>query len=136
VEAVLKGQPFGSNVQTVGTTTEALRRLGNTPGAIYFASAPEVVPQCTVTPIAIGKTPDTLVPPFQSPLIPASECPAKRNQLNADAFQSGQYPLTRNLFVVVKQNSFSQPAGEAYANLLLTEEGQDLIAKAGFVRVR
>ncbi|MFM7448575.1 MAG: PstS family phosphate ABC transporter substrate-binding protein [Leptolyngbyaceae cyanobacterium] len=136
VESVLQGKAFGPNVETVNTTTEALRRLGNTPGALYFASAPEVVPQCTITPIAIGKTPDTLVPPFQEPLVPASDCPARRNQLHAAAFQSGQYPLTRNLFVVVKQNSPSSPAGEAYANLLLTQEGQDLIAKAGFVKVR
>jgi len=137
VEQVLQGQPFGATVQTVGTTTEALRRLAAAPGGIYFASAPEVVPQCTVKPIAIARTPGEFVPPYQEPLIPASQCPAQRNQLNVTAFQNGQYPLTRNLYVIVKQNGqIEEQAGEAYASFLLTTQGQDLIAKAGFVRIR
>lgn len=42
-------------------------------------------------------------------------------------------PIT---FVIVKQNGQSdEQAGEAYANLLLTDQGQELIAKAGFVRL-
>jgi phosphate transport system substrate-binding protein len=39
--------------------------------------------------------------------------------------------------VIVKQNNQSdQQAGETYANLLLTNQGQELISKAGFVRIR
>jgi len=39
---------------------------------------------------------------------------------------SGQYPITRQLFVIVKQNGQSdQQAGVAYANLLLTNQGQE-----------
>ena len=45
--------------------------------------------------------------------------------------------LTRRLFVIVKKNDLvDQQAGEAYANLLLTEQGQEMIQKAGFVRIR
>ncbi|GAX39809.1 periplasmic phosphate-binding protein of phosphate ABC transporter [Tolypothrix sp. NIES-4075] len=45
--------------------------------------------------------------------------------------------VNRRLFVIVKQNGQSdRKAGEAYANLLLTPQGQDLITKAGFVRIR
>ncbi|MEL6162806.1 MAG: phosphate ABC transporter substrate-binding protein, partial [Cyanobacteria bacterium J06628_3] len=41
------------------------------------------------------------------------------------------------LFVVVKKNGqVDEQAGVAYANLLLAEEGQQLISKAGFVRIR
>jgi phosphate transport system substrate-binding protein len=37
----------------------------------------------------------------------------------------------------VKQNGQTdQQAGEAYARLLLTNQGQELISKAGFVRIR
>jgi len=39
---------FGSNVEFVSTTTQALRKLAGSPGGIYYASAPEVVPQCTI----------------------------------------------------------------------------------------
>jgi phosphate transport system substrate-binding protein len=136
-EIVLKDQPLGSTVQVVNTTTEALRKLSAAPGGIYFASAPEVVPQCTVKPLPIGRSGNDFVAPYQAPLVPPEQCPAKRNQLNLAAFQSGQYPMTRNLFVVIKQGTpATEQAGEAYANLLLSAEGQGAIEKAGFVRIR
>lgn len=136
-EQVLSGQAFGANVKFISTTTQALQELAKNPGGIFYASAPELVPQCTVKPLPIGRTLGELVPPYQEPFIPLSECPNQRNQLNTQAFQKGQYPLTRNLFVVVKQNGRTDElAGVAYANLLLTTQGQELIAKAGFVRIR
>jgi phosphate transport system substrate-binding protein len=137
VEDVLTGQAFGANVKFVDTTTQALRELANNSGAIYYASAPEVVPQCTVKPLLLGRSQNELVPPYQEPFLSLSQCPGQRNRLNVAAFQSGQYPLTRKLFVVVKQTgSREQQAGEAYANLLLTGEGQKLISAAGFVSIR
>lgn len=136
-EQILKQKPFGSNVQTVSTTTEALRKLAASPGGIYFASAAEVVEQCTIKPIALGRTTDEMVSPYQGALVPADQCPAQRNQLNTAAFQTGKYPLTRTLFVVVKQNGQNEEkAGEVYANLLLSAQGQELVAKAGFVPMR
>lgn len=77
------------------------------------------------------------MPPYQQPVVSPSECPSKRNQLNSQAFRSGDYAITRNLFVIVKQNGQrDQQAGEAYANWLLTSQGQELIEKAGFVRIK
>ena len=137
VQEVLGGQPFGSNVEFVSTTTQALRKLADSPGGLYYASAPEVVPQCTIKPLPLGRVQGEFVPPYQEPFVPLSQCPGSRNQLNIQAFQSGQYPLTRNLFVVVKQNGqIEEQAGEAYANFLLTGQGQELIAQSGFVRIR
>lgn len=137
VQDILAGQSFAANVEFVATTTQALQKLATNRGGIYYASAPEVVPQCTIKALPIGRQPGKFVPPYQSPFIPRSECPSQRNQLNIEAFKTGQYPITRNLFVVVKQNGQTeQQAGEAYANLLLTEQGQALIVQAGFVRIR
>lgn len=138
VEAVLSGAPFGPTVQSIATTTEALRKLASLPGGIYYASAPEVVPQCTVKSLSIGRKPNELVTPYQGSLVSPDQCrQGQRNQLNIAAFQAGQYPLTRNLYVIVKQNGQTEEqAGEAYANFLLTAQGQDLISKAGFVRIR
>jgi phosphate transport system substrate-binding protein len=139
VENVLEKEKFGSNVQFIPTTTQALREVAKNTGGIYYASAPEVVGQCGVKSLPLGRKADELVAPYLSPFIPLSECPQKRNQLNGDAFQSGKYPITRRLFVIVKENENNQSdqkAGEAYANLLLTDEGQKLIAKTGFVRIR
>mgnify|MGYP006420968177 CR=1 FL=1 len=71
-------------------------------------------------------------PPF-----PPSACPQQRNTLNDAAFQDGSYPITRRLFVIVKRNGqIDERAGDAYARLLLTEQGQKAIQKAGFVRIR
>lgn len=137
VENVLGGQDFGSNVEIVYSTTPGLRAVADNPGGIYYASAPELVPQCSIKPIPLGRTSDRLVPPYQNPRVPPSECPQKRNQLNKQAFSSGEYPITRRLFVIIKQDGGDdQAAGEAYAQLLLTDEGQNLLSETGFVPIR
>ncbi len=134
---VLRNEEFGSNVEKINTTTEALRKLSRDKGGIYYASAPEIVGQCGVKPLPIGKTFNKLIPPYQEPYIPSSECPRKRNQLNTVAFSEAKYPITRRLFVIVKQDGqIDEEVGENYAKLLLTLQGQELIAKAGFVRIR
>ncbi|XGV99122.1 MAG: PstS family phosphate ABC transporter substrate-binding protein [Leptolyngbya sp. BL-A-14] len=137
IEVLLGDRKPGANVQDVPNTTTGLRRLASTPGGVYFSTATELVPQCTIKPLPIGRQPGQFVPPYQEPLVPPSSCPAQRNQINASALQSGQYPLTRNLFVIVKENGGAeQRAGEAYASFLLTPQGQNLIKQAGFVSIR
>ncbi len=137
VQDVLGNQKFAANVEIVGTTTQALQKLASSPGGIYYASAPEVIPQCTIKPIPLGLKSDALVAPYQEPFVPLSQCPSKRNQLNTEAFQSGAYPITRNLFAIVKQNGQTeQLAGEAYVNFLFSNQGQELISQSGFVRIR
>jgi phosphate transport system substrate-binding protein len=133
-ETVLSGGNLGPNVTQVNTTTEALQRLGQNPGGIYFASAPEVVPQCSIRPIPIGQTAGQFVAPYREPLIASNQCPSQRNQLNDDALRSGAYPLTRNLYIVWKiDNGRSQQAGQGYVELLKTQQARDLLLKAGFV---
>lgn len=137
VQDILGGQAFGSNVEFVSTTTQALEKVANSLGGIYYASAPEVVPQCSIKPLPLGRTQKEYIAPYQEPFVTAKECPGKRNKLNIEAFQSGTYPITRNLFVVVKENGqIDQQAAVAYANFLLTEQGQELITQAGFVKIR
>ncbi|MEQ9369154.1 MAG: hypothetical protein RIG63_08995 [Coleofasciculus chthonoplastes F3-SA18-01] len=53
--------------------------------------------------LPIGRKPDELIPPYQEPFVPLSQCPGRRNQLNKQAFHSGSYPITRRLFIIVKQ---------------------------------
>ena len=137
VNNILEKEEFGQNVEKITTTTEGLRKVAQNKGGIYYASAPEVVGQCGIKPLPVGRTQSNLIPPYKEPYIPASDCPQKRNQLNVDAFRSDEYPMTRRLFVVVKKNDqIDEEAGVAYANLLLTDQGQKLISKAGFVRIR
>jgi phosphate transport system substrate-binding protein len=137
VREVLQNRKFGTQVRFSPTTTEALRQLANTPGGIYFASAPLIVSQCEVKPVALGDQQDEFIFPYRQPLVPSSSCPGQRNSLNLEAIRTGQYPLTYYLYVTIKQNGrIEEQAGQAYANLLLTERGQQLITEAGFVRVR
>ncbi len=131
-EKILEGKVFGGNVTFVSTTTEALRKLANIPGSLYYASAPELVPQCTIQTLPLGQESNQLIPPYQPPLIPESDCPYVRNQVNITAIQKQQYPLTHFLYVIYKESSKGESAGAAYANFLLTSQGQKLIQNAGF----
>ncbi len=136
VDNVLGKDNLGSNVVYVQDTTDALRKLASDRGGIYYASAPEVVPQCQIKPLAIAKQGNSFVAPYTEPLIKAEQCPNQRNKLNINAFKTGEYPITRYMYVIVKQTNGSlEPAGEAYAKMLLTTQGQKLMNEAGFVRI-
>lgn len=137
IDEVLAQQNLGANVQLARDTTDGIRKVAANPGGIYYASAPEIVGQCTVSYLPLKSKAGAWVPPYQPPFVTASQCPGQRNQLNQAAFQSGEYPITRRLFVITKlDGQIDQQAGEAYANLLLSDEGQAAIAAAGFVRLR
>ncbi|MCA1992779.1 MAG: PstS family phosphate ABC transporter substrate-binding protein, partial [Coleofasciculus sp. S288] len=143
-EEILGEQAFGENVIHIKTPTEALNKVGQPQnnqgelGGIYFASASNLIGQCTVKPLPISRDlGGKFVPPYQGSLVSRENCPAQRNQLNVEAIQNGEYPLIRRLFMVVKQDGqVDQQVGEAYVRLLLTEEGQRLIKEAGFVPIR
>ncbi|MDZ7960616.1 MAG: substrate-binding domain-containing protein [Aulosira sp. DedQUE10] len=133
----LKKQALGSNVKYLYSTTEAVRQLSKNPGGIYYASARAVVPQCSVKPLPLGRTAADLVSPYRKPLVSPEQCPRQRNQVNTEAIKNGSYPITSKLFVIIKQNKGQeQKAGDAYANLILTDQGQKAIEQAGFVGVR
>jgi len=132
-----KGQVFGSNVQYVYSTTEAVRQISKTPGGLYYASARSVIPQCSVKALPLGRTSSELVPPYREPLVSPENCLRQRNQVNTEAIRNGSYPITAEMFVIIKQNKGrEQQIGDAYTKLLLTEEGQKAIEQAGFVAVR
>ncbi|MGL5942783.1 MAG: substrate-binding domain-containing protein [Waterburya sp.] len=131
---VMQNQRFGLNVEFVPTTTQALRKLANNPGGIYYDSTAAIIPQCSIKLLPLGLERDDLVTPYQQPLVPASDCPKKRNKLNIKAVRTAQYPLTHYLYVVFLQNQGDKSqVGQAYANFLLTPQGQQLITKIGFV---
>ena len=131
---ILQNQRFSSNVEFVPTTTQALRQLANNPGGIYYDSTTAIVSQCTVKLLPLGLKRDELVTPYQKPLIPPANCPKQRNKANFKALRTAQYPLTHYLYVVFLQNEGDKSqVGQAYANFLLTPQGQKLITKTGFV---
>ena len=126
------------NVQYVHSATEALRLVNKTPGGLYYGSARALVPQCMVKPLSLSSGTSTpAIPPYLEPLVPPQECPHQRNRINTEAIKNGSYPITSNLYVIIKQNKEkSEQAGDAYAKLLLTNQGQQAIEQAGFIGVR
>ncbi len=95
-----------------------------------------MVPQCSIKPLPLGRTQGHYVASYQETFVLPNECSGKPNKLNIEGFQSKKYPITCNLFVVVKQTAqIEQQADVADANLLLTEQEQEMIAQAGFVKI-
>lgn len=137
---ILRDRTFGNQVTFLNITTNALRKVGTQLGAIYYASASEVVPQCSVKSLAIGERPDQLISPYQKPFIPLSQCPKPRNQVNFKAFKTHRYPISRPLYVITKVNEGIKSkdkykAAMTYAKLFKTNQGHLLIREAGFIPV-
>lgn len=138
-QQVLQEENLGATVQLLDSSSASLRTVAQTPGAIYYGAASKIVPNCGVKPLPLGSQPDQWLPPYEPPLVSEMACrqQGQRNRPNFKAFQTQNYPLTQRLFVVVKEaGNLDQQAGEAYAKLLLTEQGQDLIRSSGFVNIR
>ena len=86
VNNILEKEEFGKNVQEISTTTEALRKVAQNKGGIYYASAPEVVGQCGIKPLPIGRTESKFIPPYKEPYILPSDCPAKAQSIKCGCF--------------------------------------------------
>ncbi|MEL7316360.1 MAG: substrate-binding domain-containing protein [Cyanobacteria bacterium J06559_3] len=136
------GEDFSDRIQETRTPSEAMRRVGSPQdesewGGIYMASARNLIGQCSVKPLAIAPTEGNFIAPYAGELVPIENCPAQLNSINEAAIQSGECPLFRRLFVITKSGeSIDALVGQAYADLLLTEEGQSLVREAGFIPLR
>lgn len=125
INSLLKnGEQLGEEVKIVRDYTTAMREVGNTPGGISYSSAAIARGQQTIKGIGLAPSKSTdYVPPF-----------TEDGKVNLKAFRNNSYPLTRRLFVVVREDgTIEEIAGIAYANLVLTDEGQQIVEKAGFV---
>lgn len=133
---------FGSTVMNVPDTTTGLRRVGAKTGAIYHAPASLVYGQDTVgvEPIPIGKNLDDSTLPFGKDFKPLESCGNVNSNVTLPPPLKAGYPeeLQREkIYVIVKKdNSIQERAGRAYANLLLTDEGQRLMEQIGFQPIR
>jgi phosphate transport system substrate-binding protein len=137
-ETVLKNKKFGDNVELIDSTTDALRKLNNDlPNGIYYATASEVVNHCTVKPLPLRGKSGKLVEPNVKLPNSKSQCPSQATGINTPVFQSGEYPITRKLYVIINtKDQRKQQAGKAYARFLLTNRGQILIEETSFARIK
>jgi phosphate transport system substrate-binding protein len=116
----------GKNVKIVRDYTHAMRQTAATPGAISFASAAIARSQQTIKPIALAKeNSKNYIFPFES-----------EGQVNIEAFRSLEYPVTRRMFVAYRLDGTpEEKAAIAYANLLMTAQGQQIFKEAGFANL-
>lgn len=139
VDKALHNEEMNNSVVVyVGTTTRGIGNVANNKGGIFYASGPEVIGQCSVKPLKIVNSnfSGSIAPYAGSYILPA-DCPAKRNTLNIENIQAKKYLLTRELFVIVRtDDDDKEKAGEAYVNLLLTEQGQTVIQAAGYLKLK
>jgi ABC-type phosphate transport system substrate-binding protein len=139
-ENILWNKKFSDRVVFVEDNDSALKQLisPENKGAIYYASATDIISNCQVKPLPISRYSKTVfTAPYRGELIVGDRCLQQHNKLNFEAFQNGEYPLTRRLFVAIAQNGQAdETVGETYTNLLFTDEGQKLIKKAGFIPMR
>lgn len=57
--------------------------------------------------------------------------------MNEQALLGCSFPLIRRIFVFYREDgSLDEIAGRAYANLLLSTEGQKLVDRAGYLPIR
>lgn len=126
IENVLEKKQFAPNVKPfTRDTTESIRKVSSTIGGVGYATASEVCNQSTVKTLSIGDKGK------------ASVAPCNGSQVNLPAFVQAEYPITRRLFVIIrKDGKLDEQAGVAYANLLLSDEGQMIIEQAGLAPIR
>jgi len=123
---VMAKEPFASGIQPyTRDTTDSIRKVSAELGGIGYATASEVCNQKTVKALPIsdgGKSPVS---------------PCNGNQVNLQMFVQSEYPITRNLFAVIRRDgNLAEQAGVAYANLLLSDEGQKIVKSAGLAPIR
>lgn len=108
-------------------------------GAIGFGAIAQVFGQCSVYPLAISTQNKTAVQPLiqnnNQPLNPGTDlCNDKGSYFpHVELFQTGEYPLAYPLTVVYARDNSRPPVGQKFAELLQTEEMQNLLAKTGLI---
>ncbi len=139
LDDVIDAKDYGKDVVFVEDTTAGVRQVIGNKGGIYYASAPEIVTQCSIyaIPVAARDQPNNFIPPYADSWKTGQDCLNQPNAVNKTAFRESSYPLTRRLFVIVKADGASdESAGQAYVNILLSPAGQTLIEQAGFVSIQ
>lgn len=125
-------------------TFEMLRKVirsfeGEKVGAIAFAPLSKVFGQCSVYPLALvegEKDPvHALVQDNSQPVNPTTDlCKDKGSYFpNLQVLKTGSYPLGYPLAVVYPRDNSRPPVGAKFAEMLQTQEGQQLLSKTGVV---
>jgi phosphate transport system substrate-binding protein len=138
-DRAFKGGNFFELTPSNSGLTEAKNKVQNDPGGVYFVTASQSVDQCEFKPVPIIKeSKKEPVAPYEGQLTPrdancASVPEDNRNKVNIQAIKDHSYPLTRPIYLVLRDDNPAKQWGEYYLNVLQTDEGKEIILKAGFL---
>lgn len=122
---IKKQQQLSPYTENTANYTQAIRKVIGTPGSISFASASIVQNQQLIKMFDLGDGGSSV---HVSPLV--------KGNLNITDFKSGRYPLTRRIFIVLREDgTLDQQAGLTYANYLINQDGQKKIKEVGLVPI-
>jgi len=108
-------------------------------GGIGFSTLSQVFGQCSAYPLAVGEKGQNPVQPLVqddgNPIDPNTDlCNDKGSyRPNIEVFQTGRYRLGYPIAVVYPRDNSRAPAGQKFADMLRTREGQGILSQAGLV---
>jgi ABC-type phosphate transport system substrate-binding protein len=142
IQSIISRDPSGiTPLETFTTLRQVIREFEQPDpvGAIAFGTLSKVFGQCSVYPLAVtGDRRSPVQPLVQangSSISPDTDlCNAKGNyHPDPTLFATNQYPLGYAIAVVYPRDNSRPPAGQKFADILRTEEGQRLLSKTGLV---
>jgi len=133
----IEDEQWKPHCQLVINNTIGISKVAEDKGGIYYASIPWVIRQCGVKSLSLKDRSkgEAIFPHNSLQFNEYNECVNFKNRIkiNSKAISSGRYPITRKLYVIINKNdSQKKKVGEAYGNLMLTQQGQKLLKEAGY----
>lgn len=132
---------FGSTVKFVETTTKAMQAISDDYGGIYRAPSVLTFGQATVTTMPVtntGNREEAVLPFTDLDFNPAEACRNLDSYGNPQAPIDNRYPaeLQEPFYVVFKDypgdSNLQEQAGRAYAELLSSGQGREMLSAIGF----
>jgi ABC-type phosphate transport system substrate-binding protein len=108
-------------------------------GGIGFGPLSKVFGQCSVYPLAIVDADHSPVQPLNQdigqPIDPSTDLCNKKGSYrpNIEVFSTRRYPLAYPLAVIYPRDNSRLPIGKKFAEILKTQESQQLLSKTGLV---
>ena len=110
-------------------------------GSIGIAPLSEILGQCSVYPLALSRPGQAAVQPLAlsngQAIDPETDLCNRKGAYatNPDQFQNGDYPLSYPIAVVYPRDNRRSMMGKKFAELMRTNEGQQLLRAAGLVPI-
>jgi hypothetical protein len=145
LQADLQPQPPAADVTPL-PTLEMLRTVirdfeEEQVGGVGFAPLSQISGQCSIYPLGLQAPGQGAVQPLAlitgEPVDPQVDLCDRKGQYgpNLAALESGDYPLAYPIAVIYPLDNRLPPVGRKFAELMLTDEGQQFLWQKGFVPV-